>query len=118
MAARASGASGRVGECRPVAADAAVMEVQGAVVHAQRVGDEFLAVAIVAGDDAGNGLGPGMAVADADTDAIADAQPLAAAGVVDVDDDLAHGHEFARLPRPGEVTDRVAAAAAGEDLLQ
>ena len=76
------------------------MEVQRAVVHAQLVADELLTVAIVTGDDAGDGLGPVMAVADADTDAIADAQPLAAARVVDLDGDRSHGHELVRASTP------------------
>jgi hypothetical protein len=59
-----------------------------------------------------------MAVADAHAEVIADAQPLAAARVIDVDHDCSHGHELARLPRPRDVTDRVAATAPGEDLLQ
>src|SRR4051794_24784398 len=94
------------------------MEVQRAVVHAELVADELFPVALVTGDDAGHGFEPGMTIADPDADAIADPQPLAAARVIDVDGDRPHRHELARLPRPREVADRVAAAAAGEDVLQ
>src|SRR3954471_12364358 len=109
--------STRVGERGAVAAHAVVVELQRAVVHAQLVRHELLAVAVVAGDDAGHGLRAGVAVADADAHSVADAQPLAAARVVDVDRHRAHGHQLALLPRPGEVAGGVAARAAGEDRL-
>src|SRR5689334_10804504 len=64
--------SARVGEGGCVAADAAVMKVQRVVVHAQLVREEFLAVAIVAGDHAGHGLGTVIPVADAHAEVTVD----------------------------------------------
>src|SRR6185312_2607078 len=56
----------RVGERRPVAADAAVVKVERTVVDTQLVADELLPVAIVSGDDTGDGLRSLVTVADAD----------------------------------------------------
>ena len=58
---------------------------------------------------------PVVASADAHADAVADPQSLAAARVVDLDLDRAHGDELAGLPRPREVAQRVSAETPGED---
>src|SRR3954454_7064112 len=105
-------------EARAVAADAAVGEIERAVVDTELVGDQLLAGPLVAGDHARNGLATRVPVADADADAVADPQPLAATGVVDVDLDRPHRDQLARLPHPRKVLLRVAAEPAGEDAFE
>src|SRR4051812_31501153 len=104
-------------ERRAEAAHAAVAERQRPVLDHELVRDQLLARHLAAGDDAGDRLGPVVAVADADADAVADAQPLAPPRVLDLELDRPHGDELARLPRPREVLQRVAAAPARVDLL-
>src|SRR4051812_10314167 len=117
-ATHSEGYSARVGEGRCVAAGPAEVEVQRLVVHAQLVGDELFAVPVVAGDDAGHALRPVVPAADAHAEVTADAQPLTAPRVVDVDGDRSHRDELARLPGPREVRDGITAVLPGEDGLE
>src|SRR5512139_231365 len=105
-------------ERRAVPAHAAVAEGERAVLHDELVGDELLALALVPRDDAGDRLRALIAVVDPDADAIADAQQLAAPGVVDLELDRPHGDELAVLPRPGEVAQGVPAQTAGVEVLE
>src|SRR5437764_6861285 len=68
--------------------------------------------------DAGDRLITLMAIADSDSDLIANAKPLATARMVDDDLNRPHRDRVASLPRPREVPLRVAAEAAGEDVLE
>jgi hypothetical protein len=59
-----------------------------------------------------------MTLADPDGDMVADAEQLPPARVVELDPDSAHADKLARLPRPREVLEGVAAEPAGEDRLE
>src|SRR5215831_768086 len=69
--------SAGVVERRRVSADAGQVEHQWPVGDLESVGDQLLADAIVARDNAADGLRPVVAVADTDGDVVTDAQPLA-----------------------------------------
>ena len=103
-----------VRERRLVGAAAADLEGERPVVHAQQVGDLLLAVAAVAGDDAGDGLLVGHRLADAQCHVLARPEPALARRVLDLDRHGAPAQELARLPHPGKVVVRGAGELAGE----
>jgi hypothetical protein len=99
----------RVGERRGVAAGVAEVEGERPVLHPQLVRDQLLAVPVVAGDDAGHGLLTRIAVVDPNRHAIANAEHLPALRMVELDLGAPHADQVARLPRPREVLEGVAA---------
>jgi hypothetical protein len=110
--------SAGVVERRRVPADAAVRELERGVADREPLRNQLLSRAVVARDHAADRLVTRVAILDPDVDVVADAKPLAPAGVLDLDPDRAHRDPLARLPRPGEVLGRVAAQLAGEDRFQ
>src|SRR6266540_5334665 len=115
---RARSVSRAVLEARGVAAVAAELEAQGAVVHHQLLGDDLLAGLVVARDHARHRGVVGHRARDPDADLTSHAEPLAPGRVVDLDLRGAHGDEVARLPGPREVLHLPALGSAGPDLLE
>src|SRR6266508_2761669 len=115
---RARSVSRAVLEARGVAAVAAELEAQGAVVHHQLLGDDLLAGLVVARDHARHRGDVGHRARDPDADLTSHAEPLAPGRVVDLDLRGAHGDEVARLPGPREVLHLPALGSAGPDLLE
>src|SRR5438093_1545183 len=64
------------------------------------LGDQLLALPVVAGNDARDGRVLGNRPRDADRDDVLDAEPLPSRGVVYLDPGRADGDEVARLPGP------------------
>src|SRR6266540_1605529 len=94
------------------------MELQRLGVDVDHVAVELVAGAVVAGDDAGNGLLVVDLAADADVNVLAGAEPAASWPVVDLDRRWANAEEAARLEDPRELLVRRPAEAAEEDRLQ
>src|SRR3954452_11445925 len=101
-----------------VRAAAAELVGQRRVVHAQELGVVLPARAIVARDHTRDGRRVLHRVGHPHGDVVAGAEPPLLRVVLDLDGDGAHAERPARLPRPGEVNERLAAPRAGEDRLQ
>src|SRR5205807_8231715 len=105
-------------EVRGVGAGAPVLEPERAVVDLQVLGDQLLALLLVARGDAGHGCLVLGRTGDPDAERVADAEPLPTRGVVDLDLRRPDGDEVARLPGPGKVLDLRPLDPAEEDPLQ